>query len=91
MWYKSDDLVQTYVSMIYNEGRVDELIKVCDFYHGKLPNIEDVMEVVFNFGEYVGHYHFGTQLWKFIYPDNDGAIYFLGSLKEVKKKVSGVL
>jgi hypothetical protein len=91
MWFNTDHLVQNYVSVIYNEGRLDELIKICDFHHGKLPNIEDVMEVVFNFGEYVGKFYFGTKLWRFYYPDGEGSIYFLGSIDEIKKKVREIL
>jgi hypothetical protein len=91
MWYNTDKLAQTYVSVIYNEGRTDELIKICDFHHGKLPNIEDVMEVVFNFGEYVGHYHFGIKLWRFFYPDETGSIYFLGPIDEITKKIRQIL
>lgn len=91
MWHKTDALVQNYVFIIYNEGRVDELIKISDLHHGKLSDLDAVMQVAFNFGEYVGKYHFGIQLWRFFYPDGEGSVYFLGSIDEVRKKVMEIL
>jgi hypothetical protein len=91
MWFKTDFLVQNYVYIIYNEGRVDELTKICYFYHSKFTDIESAMGVMLNLGEYIGQYNFGSSLWRFYYPGDEGSIYFVGSLEEVKKKVGQIL
>jgi hypothetical protein len=91
MWFHTDVIVQNYVSIIYNEGRVDELIKICDFYHLKFSDMDTAMGCMINFGEYIGKFYYGDKLWRFYYPDNEGSLYFIGSLEEVKKKVGEIL
>jgi hypothetical protein len=91
MWCKADIILQDLVLIIFNEGRKDELIRVCDLYHFGFESIDAAIEWGINFGEFIGHFHFGSHVWEFKFPGERGAVYFIGTREETRKKIYEIL
>jgi hypothetical protein len=90
MMFKTNFILQEMVNIISNEGRLQELEQICDFCHLRFSSFDDCFEQAFNFGEYVGKFLYGEEIWKLSIPDG-GCIYFFGDLKVVKNKIQKVV
>lgn len=88
--FQYDFILQEYVNIVYNEGRIDDVIRICDYYHLELPNKQHALEWGFYFGEYVGKFRPGALVWAFELP-NKTVIYFIGSKEDITKKIYDIV
>lgn len=90
-FFKHDMICQEYVNIIYNEGRVDDLLNTCDYYHPEIPDKNAAFEWGVMFGAYLGKFFYDIDVYKFEPIGSKYVFYFIGSLKCVKEKISKAL
>jgi hypothetical protein len=91
MVFRRHELLQEFISMIFIEGRKDEIIKICDYYNHGISSIDDGIEWGMNFGEFIGRFYFGEEIWEFKFPEERGAVYFIGSLSDVRSRINDII
>jgi len=89
--FRANFLLQEMVSIIYQEGNMEELISVADYHHLSFDSYESCFEWAFNFGEYIGKFFYGQEVWRFSLPEQNGVLYFLGELGQVGNTIRKVL
>lgn len=89
--FKESSMVQEHVNIIHGEGRTDDLIKICDYYHHRFDSVEEALRWGIDFGEHVGKYFYGDNVWRFFLRGSETMIYFIGTEKTVRIKVLKIL
>jgi hypothetical protein len=91
MMCKSDMILQECVNIICSEGRLEDLIKISDFYHPEFPNYQAAFDWGLSFGEYLGKFRYGDLVFRFEASDRKTVLYFLGSRDKVRAKIDDIL
>lgn len=89
--FKHNQTLQNYINIISSEGRLNDLIRICDMYHDDFDTLTSAIEWGFNLGEYVGRFSFGEKIWQFSVKNNDTLFYFIGDEELVSKKIEEIL
>lgn len=88
---KHDLLLQEYVNIIYNEGRMDDLLGACDYYHPEITDKNAAFEWGITLGQYIGKFHYNSFIYKFEVIGNEYVLYFIGTLISVKDRITKIL
>jgi hypothetical protein len=83
--------MQEYVNVIYNEGRIDELLNACDYYHPEMPTSIEAFEWGLTLGQYMGKFHYGSSVYRFQVLGGRHVLYFIGTKESVKARINKVL
>lgn len=89
--FKPNTILQEYVNLIYNEGREEDLIKACDYYHHAFPDMQSAFEWGLTFGQYVGKNYNGIDVYRFTVLHGDLVFYFIGAGNVVSDKLNRIL
>lgn len=84
--YSNDDDIQHIVDVIAYEDRIDDLLRVCDFYYIDLHTTNDDDQYLLGeaFAKHIGAV---SQLFSFHFNSGAGRLYFVGTSEEVFAKV----
>jgi len=84
--YMVDDTIQDMVDVIVWEDRVEELMRVCDFYHIDLSHSDE--DDQFLLGEaFANHVVIGQSVYRFHFHGENGLLYFVGDRESIFAKV----
>lgn len=83
--------MQEYINIMYSEGRLEELIAACDFYHLTLSTTKEAFEWGMHLGEYMGKFRRGECIYRFEVIDGITVLYFIGEHNYVKDKLYNLL
>lgn len=83
--------MQEYINIIYTEGRIDELIDTCDYYHLEFPDKHAAFEWGLHFGAYMGKFRYGSDVYRFEVIDGTTVLYFVGEYHLVREKIYNLL
>ena len=83
--------MKEYVRIIYNEGRLDDLLKICDYYHPEIPNKTAAFEWGLTLGEYIGRFRPNSSVYRFEMLDGKTVLYFIGTSESIRSKISKML
>lgn len=89
--FKYDMVLHEYVNIINNEGRLDELIRVCDYYHHEFKDNLAAFEWGMNLGSYIGRFRNDDYVYRFEVIGSPVVLYFIGTYQMVRDKIYRVL
>lgn len=89
--FKHDMNAQEYVNIIYNEGRIDELLDACDYYHPEMPSAIEAFDWGLTLGQYVGRFFYDAFVFRFQVLGGGHVLYFIGTKESVKDRISKIL
>jgi hypothetical protein len=87
--FKYNQTIQDYINIISQEGRMEELIKACDYYHHEFIDKQYAFEWGFHFGQYLGKFCYGENIFRF--EVDNTILYFIGPEEKVKEKLYNLL
>ena len=84
--YSIDDTIQQMIDVIAWEDRMEDLMKICDFYHIDLSRLDE--DDQFLLGEaFANHVPAGQNVYEFHFNDGNGKLYFVGDRESVFTKI----
>jgi len=89
--FQQDIILQEFVNIINNEGRLDELIGVCDYYHKDFDDHVASFEWGLNLGAYMGKFRYGDDVFRFTVIGSPIVLYFIGTKETVRDRIHKVL
>lgn len=86
-------ILQEYIDIIAKEGRLDDLLKLCSYYHNAFDSDQEAIEWGFLFGKHITQSFKDqeVQIWRFAVPYSKTVLYFIGSYDVVRNKIFDAL